>query len=162
MQGRKPKNADLIDSGSFKKSKESVEARREAEEALRTSDLLLPPEYLSPLAKIEWDRLLKLYRTMDADILSDLDIGALTIYCEAYAIYMKAHEVWVKFQQVVNTNPDAQKIIDKSFAVMEKQSNTMYKFSEQLCLTPIGRARMGMAKKGEPSLLEKLMLEQDE
>jgi len=162
MQGRKPKNADFIDTANHKKSKESIEARREAEQALKTSDLLLPPEYLSPLAKQEWERLLNLYRGMEADILSDLDIGALTIYCEAFAIYMKAHEVWVKFQQVVNTNPDAQKIIDKSFAIMEKQSNVMYKFSEQLCLTPIGRARMGMAKKAEPSLLEKLMFDEDE
>ena len=66
------------------------------------------------------------------------------MYCEAMAIYNKAQETWIKYQAVVATNAEAQRILDKSFATMDKQSNIVRGLSEQLCLSPVGRARMGM------------------
>ena len=162
MTGRKPIPANLINADNHKKSKEEIERRRKIEEGLKSTSTLRVPSYLSDEAKKEWRRLIKLYRLMDADILSDLDANALTIYCEAFAIYKKAHEVWVQTQKVVSRDEEAQKILDKTFNIMEKQSRIMAKFSEQLCLTPVGRARMGMAKKDEPSALEKMLMDDDE
>ncbi|MDY0386959.1 MAG: phage terminase small subunit P27 family [Methanolobus sp.] len=162
MNGRKPQPAMIVDSEKHKKSKQEIERRKEVERKLKTSGFLRCPSKLSPVAKKEWKRVIKLYREMESNILSDLDKTALTIYCEAYAIYSKAHEVWSKYQQIVSTNEEAQKIIDKTFKTMQSQSQVIYRFSEQLCLTPVGRARMGMAKKQEPSLLERLMMEDED
>jgi P27 family predicted phage terminase small subunit len=96
---------------------------------------------------------------METNILSDLDITALVMYCEATAIYKKAHEVWTKYNAVVASNPEAQRILDKCFYTMEKQTKIVNQLAEQLCLTPVGRARMGMAaitNKG-PSELDTLL-----
>ena len=162
MKGRKPIPASLISVDTHKKSKTSILSRQENERrlAVQTTNLRVP-SYLTDEAKKEWRRVMKLYKQMDGTILSDLDLQALTIYCEAVSIYKKAHEVWAKHLQVVNVNEDAQKIIDKTFKTMQTQSQIIYRFSEQLCLTPVGRARMGMAKKDEPSALEKLLMDDE-
>lgn len=151
-----------LEADKSKRSKENIETRKSTEQSLQTSDSLFCPPYLSPVAKKEWRRLMRLYRQMEKKILSDLDITALAIYCEAYAIYMKAHEFWVKNPIVVSKNEEDQKVLDKSFLIMQKQSTIMYRFSEQLCLTPVGRARMGMVKRGGVSALEMMMGEDDE
>lgn len=36
------------------------------------------------------ERVVKLYRQLDTPIINDLDISALTAYCESVAIYQKA------------------------------------------------------------------------
>lgn len=161
-KGRKPIPASMTDNKKQKKSNKKLQSRKDYEKSLKTTSALRVPKHLSEEAKKEWRRLMKLYRRMDADILSDLDKNALSIYCEAYAIWKRAHDVWVKHQQVVSTNEDAQKIIDKTFKTMEKQSDIMRKFSEQLCLTPVGRARMGINQKKEKSTLEKMMNDEDD
>lgn len=163
MTGRKPTPAALIDPVEHKKSYEEIEARKEAEAALQTKATLRCPNYLSSEAKKEWRRIMKLYKEMDAEILNDLDTMALVMYCEATAVYKKAQETWVKFQQVVAANPEAQRIIDKCFQTMERQTKIINRLAEQLCLTPVGRARMGMnaAKKNEPSKLDLLLDEDD-
>jgi hypothetical protein len=45
---------------------------------------------------------------------------------------------------------------------MEKQQRQISSLAEQLCLTPVGRARMGTAKaKNEPSEIEKFFMRVD-
>jgi P27 family predicted phage terminase small subunit len=134
----------LVDNQVFKKNSQELEAREESWTKLKTTKLLKVPRYLSPEAKKEWRRVLKLYNQMEADILSDLDQQALIMYCEATAIYKKAQEQWAELQQVVTTNPSGQKLIDNILKTMERQSKIISSLSEQLCLTPVGRARMGM------------------
>lgn len=109
-----------------------------------TTAKLTCPGYLTDLAKKEWRRTLKLYKSMDADILCDLDVAALVMYCEAWSIYKTAQDQWTKLGTTASTNPAAQALIDKTLEVMNKQTAVISKLAEQLCLTPVGRARMGM------------------
>lgn len=125
-------------------SNEEKEAREESRKALMTTSRLACPNYLTDLAKKEWRRILKLYKSMDADILCDLDVAALVMYCEAWSVYKTAQDQWSKLTTVASTNPAAQALIDKTLDVMNKQTSVMSKLAEQLCLTPVGRARMGM------------------
>jgi len=164
LTGRKPLPAELIENGahaqgSHKKSNEEIQMRIEAEQKLRAPAVLRCPKDLSPAARKEWRRVIKLYKKLETDILNDLDLMALTIYCEAVAVYKKAHETWVKYLQVVAANPEAQRVLDKCIALMEKQSKTISSFSEQLCLTPVGRARMGMnaVRTNEKSDIDKIL-----
>lgn len=126
--------------------------RQQAEEGLRCKASLTCPDYLSPGAKAEWKRLMKLYRTLDSKILCDLDTMGLVIYCEAAAIYKKAQETWAKYGLVVSANPESQRIMDKCFDTMKNQTKIINDLAEQLCLTPIGRARMGIITTKEPEI----------
>jgi P27 family predicted phage terminase small subunit len=163
LTGRKPLPAALAQASDLKRSKEEIRLRKKAEAKLMTTTELKCPNYVSTEAKKEWQRIMKLYKAMDATILSDLDITALVMYCEATAIYKKAQEVWTKYNAVVAANPEAQRVLDKTFSTMERQTKIINQLAEQLCLTPVGRARMGMAasKRNGPSALE-MLLEDDE
>lgn len=162
MKGRKPVPAILLDPAEHKKSKDTIERRQEAEKELQTSAVLRCPTYLTKEAKREWKRVIKLYREMQVDILSDLDKSTLVIYCEAWSVYKKAQETWSKYNQVVAGNPEAQRVLDRCLNVMEKQQRQISSLAEQLCLTPVGRARMGTAKaKNEPSEIEKFFMRVD-
>lgn len=141
--GRKPIPAALLNAADHKKSKEEIEARQEREAQLQTTARLVCPSNLSKEAKKEWHRTVKLYNGMEAKILNDLDKQLLAMYCEATAIYRKAQETWVQYQRVVSTNAEAQRILDKCIGTMSRQSTIIRGLAEQLCLSPVGRARMG-------------------
>lgn len=162
MRGNIPMPAKIKKNTDHRISKDLLNAREKLEEKLKSKSFLHCPSTLSAIAKKEWRRLMKLYKNMEVDILSDLDKSALMIYCEAYAIYTKAHQEWIIMDKIVSSDDDRQKFVDKVFSIMEKQSQIMSRFSEQLCLTPVGRARMGMSVKIGPSPLEKMLMEDDE
>lgn len=126
-------------------SKEDKEIRQSTEDTLKVKNKIQMPSYLSPLAKKEWQRLMRLYKKMEADILSSLDLNALVIYCEAVAIYQKAQEIWVNNQGVATLDKEAQKVLNQVFKTMREQSRIISSYASDLCLTPIGRAKIGMA-----------------
>lgn len=146
MTGRKPVPASMIDPAERKRSNAEIENRQAIENSLLVTAKLTCPKTLSAYGKIEWRRVVKLYKQMGSNILSDLDITALTMYCESAAIYKKAQETWAKYQMLVGANAGTQRILDKSIKTMNEQTKIVNKLSEQLCLTPVGRARMGMMK----------------
>ena len=162
--GRKPLPPDLVDNKSLKVNNQELATREESWQKLKTTKVLRVPKHLTPEAKKEWRRVMKLYNLMEVDILSDLDQQALIMYCEATAIYKKAQEQWAKLNQVATPNPDGQKLIDSIFRTMERQSKLISSLSEQLCLTPVGRARMGMnpTKVEEDDPLMKLLQKKNE
>ena len=159
--GRKPTVAGLIDKTKHKKSESDIKRRVANEKSLQVSAALRCPKHLTPNAKKEWRRVMALYRKMDAHILSDLDRNALIVYCEAVSVYNEAQIKWKKFNAVVSTVSSTQKVLDKILLTMEKQSAIIFKFSEQLCLTPIGRAKMGLHMPKKKSKLEQMMEDDD-
>lgn len=139
-----------------KSSNEDKRKRTEAVAVLADVSKLSAPSYLSPLAKKEWRRIMKLYKQMDVKILCDLDVAALVMYCEAWSIYKVAQEQWTKLQVVATTNKASQQVINTCIDTMNKQATVVSRLSEQLYLTPAGRARMGVTprKKKKDELLE--------
>lgn len=163
MKGRKPVPAHLLTPEGHHKSEEEIKARREVEDSLKTKATLRCPSYLSSDAKSEWRRLMALYKTLKVNILCDLDVQLIVMYCEAVAIYKKAQETWVTYQRLVTSNEKYQDTIDRCLSIMNKQSTIVRGISEQLCLTPVGRARMGMGavKKEKENPLEALFGDDD-
>ncbi len=162
--GKRPIPVLLEGNERRKRTKDEFAKRVHAEESLKTTARLSCPKTLSPLGQKEWRRVMKLYRKMDADILNDLDVAALTMYCEAWAIYRAAQDEWRKYQKVASTNKTAQKLIDKIRTTMNEQTKVITALSEQLCLTPVGRARMGigMAKHDNSSAVIDLLSGSDD
>lgn len=155
----RPPNANA-ETRSHKAKKPEREERARAMEALKVRTALERPSWLTPLAKKEWDRVMKLYGEMEADILSALDVAALVAYCEAWAIYRTAQKDWKAMKATVSEDRDTQRMINQTIKTMNEQTQVISRLSEQLCLTPVGRARMGMnparQKKPGDRLLEVL------
>ena len=145
MTGRLPTPAELQDKKKMKKNEKDLDCRKAVEKSFHVVDKLSCPSYLSPLAKKEWKRVMKLYKQMDARILNDLDVTALAMYAEAVAMYQTAQKQWVQVQTLVSSNKASQKLLDKIRTIMNDQVKVVTTLSEQLCLTPVGRARMGVA-----------------
>ena len=163
ISGRKPTPANLINPKVHKKSGEDIAKRKEVENKLRTKASLSCPKQISDEAKKEWRRLMRLYKSVDSEILCDLDIQTLIMYCEATAIYKKAQETWREHTAVVSNNEKVQLTLDRCLTIMDRQTRIICKLSEQLCITPMERARMAInaSNKNTTSSLEALLNEDD-
>lgn len=144
--GRKPKPAVLLESD-IKRTKAEKFDRKESEIECKNNNLKCPSD-MTPDAKKEWKRVIGLYNGIDAKVLTDLDIQALRMYCEQTAIFNHATKQLSEFGVLVSTNVEGQKAINYLTKLIEKSSKIIISLSEQLCLTPVGRARMGLANSG--------------
>ena len=140
----KPTIAKTIDKKKTKKSNKEIELREKAETSLQVTDKLKCPKDMTEESQKIWRGLMKLYKQMDAKILCDLDKHSLRMYCETYALYLKTQ---AEIESMIGTSPTI--FLDKQFQslirTMNKQCEVCTNLAEKLCLTPIGRARMGIA-----------------
>ena len=150
MKGRKPKPAEMTDAKKSKLNVKETEDRKKAESNIKASANLTCPKSLSPEAQKEWRRLLRLYRKMQVNILSDLDVPVLSQYCEATAIWKAYQKQWKAMKDTNLGNYESLKTLDKIRKSMNDQSLVLIKLAEQLCITPLGRARMGIASALKP------------
>lgn len=78
----------VIDISTGKIGKEKIQARKEAEKKLKANrDDLIAPEWLTENAKSEFNRVV--YQCDKINILDNLDLGVLAIYCNAYDGYIE-------------------------------------------------------------------------
>lgn len=138
---------------------EKVKQRQVIEENLMTTSSLEPPKTLSKVARAEWIRIMDLYSQMPVKILSDLDTATLTVYCEAVAIYQEAQSKWKQFGAVVSQDKDSQRVLTEIRKTMNEQGTIIAKCATDLCLNPVGRAKMGInpADKEIADPLDKLL-----
>ena len=156
--GRKPRPFSVVDNKTNRYTKKEMEAR-EAAEPTGCSDNLEPPEELEGAALAEWGRVVGLYRELDSKILNDLDIATLSAYCESVAIYKKAQKEYKKGSLVIK---DEGRIKENPYLkIMRLEGANIAKYAEQLCLSPVGRARMGVIaakKEVEKDPLDNLLM----
>lgn len=150
MKGRKPKPAEMTDAKEMKLNVKQTEDRKQAEKNIQTSANLTCPKALSPEAQKEWRRLLRLYRKMQVNILNDLDVPVLSQYCEATAVWKTYQKQWKTMMGIDMNDCDNLKALDMVRRSMNDQSLILIKLAEQLCITPLGRARMGIASALKP------------
>ena len=141
--GRKPTPLKLVDNAKARHTKETLDGRQNGEPEGCT-DKLTPPKTISSEAKKEWKRIVKLYRQLDAKIINDLDISTLMAYCESVAIYRRAQEEYQNCP-LVYMNADGRPAENPYITIMRREGQNIAKYAEQLCLSPVGRARMGVA-----------------
>ena len=148
-RGRKPHLTVVNDNSKTKMTKAELSARAEGE-VTGAESKLRPPKEMSKVAKAEWRRIVKLYRQLDAEVINDLDLNLLASYCENVAIF-KAAEVEYQLKPLAEWDGEAGKYIESPYLrIMDGAAKNIMKAAEQLCLSPVGRARMGvMAAKKE-------------
>ena len=156
--GRKPQLSVLAGENNHLTKKEKKQRARNEPTGCKAR--LKPPASLSEGARAEWKRIVKLYRQLDAEVINDLDINTLAFYCENVAVMQKAEEE-LKTQPLVVT-VDADKGTTKPnplIKIMNDAGLNIVKAAEQLCLSPVGRARIGKAgaKADKRSEMEKYL-----
>jgi P27 family predicted phage terminase small subunit len=150
MKGRKPYPYEVIEGGNEKDryTKDELRSRRKNEPKMTGDAKLVCPSHLSDDAKKEWRRIRALYKNLSANILSDLDVNALEIYCESLATYRKAMLKVRETSEVVASKTDPGKPKKNPWlTVANEAAAQMKKYGESLLLDPVSRARVGLAKK---------------
>ena len=142
MKGRKPVPISVVNPND-RKSKDEVESRL-SNEPTGCTDSLVPPTKLSKEARKEWKRLVELYRQLDASIINDLDLGMLAAYCESRARFIEAQRKYNPDELIQWTEKGP--VENPYMRIMDKEGQLIAKYGEQLALTPVGRARIGIAK----------------
>lgn len=159
--GRKATPLELLDNSVQKKTAKQLAELKENQLTVKSASLKMP-EDLSEGAKAEWKRIIDIYDGSNAKILNDLDIQAMRIYCEHTSLYNKAAAAMGNLPSILASTPESQRIINNITKTMNDSAKVIMSYSEQLCLTPIGRAKMGYAsvrgskkkKDAEPETVE--------
>lgn len=142
--GRKPK-LSVIEDKRPHRSKDFIQGRLDNEP--RGCDARFePPEELSKGALKEWRRVVALYSQLDSEVLNDLDVSVLAAYCESVAIYKQAQKEYQKIPLFGQDPKTKQPMENPYIKIMNREGQNMARYAEQLCLSPVGRARMGLAK----------------
>lgn len=146
--GRKPVPISVINEDTKKGMSKNRQKTRENFESGQCDDTFKPPKGLSKAAKKEWNRIIRLYKQLDRKVLNDLDQMLLAAYCESAAIYKAAEEAYQNYPII-----DGEGKENPHLRIMWREGANIAKYAEQLCLSPVGRARMGVlaAKKEEAS-----------
>lgn len=166
-------NATYKDVGSIR--------RQEEEYPLTNSARLVPPKDLTLGAKKEWRRVVKLYRTLNIAVLTDLDTATLASYCIEVDIRDKLYSQWVREQksevlsedltnrsratmtasgQVTERTVGASKrsVVNPILREINRHNQTIRVLAEQLALTPAGRAAYAVRQeKANRSAAEEFM-----
>lgn len=143
--GGRPKPRPQLSVVSSAHRSNAEKADRVANTPKGCADKLTAPSDLSDAAKKEWRRVVRLYRQLELPILNDLDTGLLAAYCSAYALF---HEAQLQLQQepLVVYSPQGDPKPNPLLRVVEKQGLLIAKYVEQLCLSPVGRAKYAYEK----------------
>ncbi len=136
MRGRKPKPTVL-----------KVVAGNPGKRALPKNEPKAPidvdakcPTRLSGEARKEWKRIAPVLR--DAGLLTKIDRTALTLYCEAHELYLKAKE-HVDAEDLVDfVGEQAYPTASPYISIMNKQADRMRQLLIEFGMTPSSRTRV--------------------
>ena len=141
----------IIDISTGKIGKEKIQARKEQEKKLKADrDGLVAPSWLSATAKKEFKRVVE--ECEKINILDNLDLGVLAIYCNSYDGYIKASEQLKKDGLVTYKDTDAGQIaiVSPLVNVQEKYTKQILQCSTKLGLATTDRLKLIVPTKEEP------------
>lgn len=150
--GRQRKPVDVIRmDGKKHLTKAEIEARKVAEEKIKPKKGAIKcPAWLDPEAKKYWKVISK--ELQGIDLLTNVDVGALAICCDAYSKFVQATEEIEKHgMMVVYTNKGGQKnvVANPYVAVANKYSEIYKKYCGDFGLTPVARVKIAQPQPDE-------------
>ena len=154
MKGRKPYPVEImqVNNEQNRLTKEDLVSREQNEPKLDSAQLNCP-EHLSEDAKVEWIRIVKLYGELSKPLVTDLDVNALEIYCEALVTYRKAMQKVRESSEVYVSKSDPNKPRKNPWLVIANEAaSQVKKYGEILLLDPVSRARVGLSKLSEDTI----------
>ena len=154
MAGRHPRPFTIVNANNNKlhHTQAELDARKRNEPKIDSVQLKCP-RHLTPEAKKEWRRIVKLYGELKEPIITDLDVNALEIYCEALVTYRKAMRKVRETSEVYRAKSDPEKPRKNPWLLVANDASVQIKrYGEILLLDPVSRARVGLAKAKEEDL----------
>jgi len=135
MKGRKPKPVGL--------------SARRPEPAPSPHDARLPecPPHLQGEARAEWERLGK--KLVTWRLMTEIDQGALALYCTAWARWVEAEEALAKFGTVIKS-PSGYPVQSPYLAIANKAMEQMTRLLVEFGMSPSSRSRVQQAAPPEP------------
>jgi len=109
------------------------------------------PAVLSPLARLEWERLSA--ELSKLNLVTHLDRGALATYCAAYALWAEAMEQIQKYGTIVKS-PTGYPIQSPYLAIANRQAEIMIRVASEFGFTPASRSRISAPSTDHLPLLE--------
>ncbi len=108
-----------------------------------------PPDFQSPEARAEWDRVCPLL--MGAGVLTEADRAVLVLYCEAWAEYVEVEQSCRKDGRLlpILTTPNGCPIQNPAYGLRNTLRNQVKQLAGCLGLTPADRANIKTAPKKE-------------
>lgn len=162
MAGRKPIPTPLIDRAKYQK-KGYVDNRIEVEQKMILDENPTMPDGLTENAQKIWNETIelydRLYQATGTRVLCALDQGSLKSYCFYKDILDNLYEEYRQdptvYQRVVvksksktdngeRTSGTERKIVNPLFDKIKLIETRLTALANELCLTPAGRARMGI------------------
>ena len=159
-RGRKAIHPNVKDNDAYH-DKGAIDRQKETVPDVDSAKLIAP-KWLTKEAKQEWKRVVKLYRTLEVNILNDLDQAVLTSYVIEVDIRNKLYQEWAREQKLIcedttnsarstfagrssipsesSVGEKKRKVVNPILREINKHDATIRVLAEQLCLTPAGRA----------------------
>jgi P27 family predicted phage terminase small subunit len=122
-----------------KKSRKVSKTTRPAEAKLKL--ILECPAELGPVARQEWDRLIRELMTSDTVTLKEVDRGPLAIYCSAYAQWLETTDSIQKYGAVMKS-PNGFPVQSPYVSIANQLAATMIRIATEFGFTPASRSRI--------------------
>lgn len=125
-----------------------IEGRKTNTPSSGQKNKLKCPSGMSEAGAKEWKRIVRLYKEAEKnsgfDFVDDLDESLLASYCESYAVWKGAQRDYqtLPLVQIV----DGKYIENPYLIVMDREVKKMVSLADKLCLSPVGRAKLGLAR----------------
>lgn len=152
MAGRPPIPIKVLQANGRKHlTKAEIEKRTSSEASLKpASNKVKCPEWLDQTAKEEWKRIISELKKLE--LVSNIDVAALAICCDAYSKYVKATNDINKVGLLVSyTNKGGNKNVVQNplINVATKYSDMYKKYCNEFGLTPNARIKLTVHKEAE-------------
>lgn len=112
-----------------------------------TPSLPMPPPFLCDEAKVEWGRVASMLYALR--LLSDLDIAALSAYCQSYAIWQRATAALnilaaadKETLGLIAKGANGSSIAHPLLKIANKAAQDMVRYAGDFGMTPVARARI--------------------
>lgn len=136
MKGRKPKPLHLkVVSG-------TAQASDLPETALQAS--LMPPDWMTESQRQGWAVAVE---NAPQGLISDIDVGLLTIWVVAEDLHRTAAEAVSKFGLITKSPKQGEPMQNPYLAILNRQAQIMMKAASELGFSPTSRSRPGVLSK---------------
>ena len=157
MAGRPPRPIDVVVlDGKKHLTKAEIEARKKLEDKYRPNmDKIDCPDWLDAEAKKHWALLSAELQTLN--LLTNVDVGALAICCDALSKYIKSNlEIEKHGMLVTYTNKGGNKnIVPNPYVALSNKYSDVYKrYCTEFGLTPAARLKLAAPKEPIKPLTE--------
>lgn len=148
--GRKamPIQLHLLQGNKNRLTKKEIEQRVEAEKRLKPrANKVKPPAWLSDEAKKEFKRIVK--EMQDLDLLTNIDVDALALYCDAYVNYIECTRIIAEeglMVEYTNKAAETNKVPHPLLTKKKQLHEQMKSLAAEFGLTPAARAKLAIAK----------------